>query len=78
MCRLVIDYPYIICCCCIERVCVLQISAVYFICSYNSVNGVPSCANDFLQNEIVRGEWGFTGYIVSDCGAIDDIIATHQ
>jgi beta-glucosidase-like glycosyl hydrolase len=48
------------------------------MCSYNAVNGVPSCANDFLQNEIVRGEWGFTGYIVSDCGAISNIIETHH
>ncbi|XP_065828934.1 uncharacterized protein [Oscarella lobularis] len=47
------------------------------MCSYNAVNGVPSCANDFLQNEIVRRQWGFEGYIVSDCGAISNIMSTH-
>ena len=36
-----------------------------FLYSYNAVNGVPSCANDFLQNEIVRRQWGFEGYIVN-------------
>ena len=35
------------------------------MCSYNAVNGVPSCANDLLQNKIMRDEWGFEGYIVS-------------
>ena len=38
------------------------------MCSYNSVNGVPSCANSFLMNDIARGQWGFDGYLVSDCG----------
>ena len=42
------------------------------MCSYNAVNGVPSCGNDYFMNEIARGEWGFDGYFVSDCGAISD------
>ena len=32
------------------------------MCSYNAVNGVPSCANDWLLNEVAREEWGFDGY----------------
>ncbi|XP_065885424.1 uncharacterized protein [Dysidea avara] len=48
------------------------------MCSYNAVNGVPSCANSFLQNTIVREQWGFEGYIVSDCGAISNIERTHH
>ena len=35
------------------------------MCSYNAVNGVPSCANAVIQNEIVRNEWDFSGFIVS-------------
>lgn len=35
------------------------------MCSYNAVNGVPSCANGLFQNTVVRDEWGFDGYIVS-------------
>ena len=45
------------------------------MCAYNSVNGVPACANtDLLQSRLVR-DWGFSGYVVSDCGAIRDIYA---
>lgn len=36
------------------------------MCSYNSMNGSPTCANDFLINTVLRGEWGFSGFIVSD------------
>ena len=39
------------------------------MCSYNEVNGVPSCANDLFQNNVVRNQWGFEGFIVSGCGA---------
>eukprot|EP00755_Sulcionema_specki_P026941 Sspe_Gene.16341::Locus_5757_Transcript_1_1_Confidence_1.000_Length_2611::g.16341::m.16341/K15920/XYL4; beta-D-xylosidase 4 len=42
------------------------------MCSYNAVNGVPSCGNDFSMNTILRDQWQFDGYVVSDCGAIGD------
>ncbi|XP_065885422.1 uncharacterized protein [Dysidea avara] len=58
--------------------CVREGKAASIMCSYNAVNGVPSCANSFLQNTIVREQWGFEGYIVSDCGAINCITATHH
>ena len=45
--------------------CVREGNASSIMCSYNAVNGVPSCANKFLQNTIVREQWGFEGYIVS-------------
>ena len=37
------------------------------MCSYNSVNGYPSCANHWLLQEVARDAWGFDGYITSDC-----------
>ena len=46
--------------------CVREGNGGSIMCSYNAVNGVPSCANSFLQNTIVREQWGFEGYIVSD------------
>jgi beta-glucosidase len=46
--------------------------------AYNRVNGVPACANSFLLDTILRKKWGFTGYVVSDCGAISDIFRTHK
>ena len=33
---------------------------------YNAVSGVPSCANDLTQNKIVREQWGFDGFFVSE------------
>ncbi len=46
--------------------------------AYNSVYGTPACASPLLLTELLRRQWGFTGYIVSDCGAIRDINANHK
>eukprot|EP00035_Acanthoeca_spectabilis_P021740 m.439948 g.439948 ORF g.439948 m.439948 type:complete len:893 (-) comp18447_c0_seq1:44-2722(-) len=48
------------------------------MCSYNSVNGVPSCANDWLLTEVARDEWGFDGYVTSDCDADNDVVFSHH
>ncbi|TAK95614.1 MAG: hypothetical protein EPO07_15305, partial [Verrucomicrobia bacterium] len=41
--------------------------------AYNAVDGVPACASSFLLTDLLRKQWGFDGYVVSDCGAIYDI-----
>ena len=46
--------------------------------AYNSLDGVPACANSFLLTDLLRKQWGFDGYVVSDCGAIHDIWATQD
>lgn len=43
------------------------------MCSYNAINGIPACANSQLLNKMMRTQWGFNGYIVSDCDAVDEI-----
>jgi len=43
-----------------------------FMCSYNSLNGVPTCASPFLRR-VLREAWGYNGYVTSDSGAIEDI-----
>jgi beta-glucosidase len=48
------------------------------MCAYNAINGQPACANDFLLKTHLRDAWGFGGYVVSDCGAIDDIFGGHH
>ncbi len=48
------------------------------MCSYNRVNGDPACASPRLLGEILRGAWGFPGYVVSDCGAVGDIYRGHK
>jgi beta-glucosidase len=46
--------------------------------AYNRVNGEACCASPTLLQKILRDEWGFDGYVVADCGAIDDIYANHM
>ncbi|KAI4298555.1 hypothetical protein L6164_032102 [Bauhinia variegata] len=41
------------------------------MCSYNRVNGIPTCADPDLLQGIVRGQWGLDGYIVSDCDSVE-------
>ena len=45
--------------------------------AYNRFRGQPCCANDYLT-QILREDWGFTGYVTSDCGAIDDFFKYHK
>jgi beta-glucosidase len=46
-----------------------------FMTSFNEVSGVPSSGNRFLFTDVLRGEWGFGGFVVSDWGAIDELRA---
>ncbi len=46
--------------------------------AYSALDGVPDCANSFLLTDLLRKQWGFGGYIVSDCGAIGDIWSQHH
>ena len=48
------------------------------MCAYNSVNGQPACANEFLLQDQLRGKWEFQGYVVSDCDAIINIFRDHH
>ncbi len=46
--------------------------------AYNAVYGVPAPASEFLLTHLLREEWGFTGHVVSDCGAIGDVLRGHH
>jgi beta-glucosidase len=48
------------------------------MCVYNAVNGTPGCASADLLGKRLREEWGFEGYVVSDCGAVNDIHENHK
>ncbi len=48
------------------------------MCAYNRYRGEACCGSDALLNSILRDEWGFNGYVVSDCGAISDIYRGHK
>ncbi|MDG1794736.1 MAG: glycoside hydrolase family 3 C-terminal domain-containing protein [Flavobacteriaceae bacterium] len=46
--------------------------------AYNRVDGESASASWMLLNDILRKQWGFEGYVVSDCGAINDIFDAHK
>ncbi len=48
------------------------------MCAYNAVFGAPCCGSDFLLADILQTRWGFEGYIVSDCWAIQDFHQNHK
>ncbi|HEV8498279.1 MAG TPA: glycoside hydrolase family 3 C-terminal domain-containing protein [Gemmatimonadaceae bacterium] len=52
--------------------------AYSLMCAYNRIDGKAACGSDMLLKNILRGEWQFPGYVVSDCGAIDDIYLRHK
>ncbi|MDI7276062.1 MAG: glycoside hydrolase family 3 C-terminal domain-containing protein [Anaerolineae bacterium] len=58
--------------------CVCEGKAASVMGAYNRVNGEPCCASPTLLEEILRRQWGFDGYVVSDCGAIRDIYHGHK
>ncbi len=47
------------------------------MCAYNALHGVPACADDMLLTTVLRHDWGFKGYVVSDCDAVDDMTRFH-
>jgi len=55
-----------------------EAGAYSLMCAYNRVFGAPACGSELLLRNILRGEWRFPGYVVSDCGAIDDIYQRHR
>src|SRR5439155_22204 len=55
-----------------------EAGAYSLMCAYNRVFGAPACGSDLLLRNILRGEWRFPGYVVSDCGAIDDVYQRHR
>jgi beta-glucosidase len=48
------------------------------MCAYNRTNNEPCCGSNMLLTDILRNKWGFDGYVVSDCWALQDIWAEHK
>lgn len=55
------------------RDCILKAGALSVMASYNEIDGVPSHANSWLLRDVLRGEWGFAGTVVSDYFAITEL-----
>lgn len=59
------------------KACVTDGKVYSVMSSYNAVNGVPSSANRTLLTNMLRQEWGFQGYVVSDCDAVGNVWDSH-
>jgi len=44
------------------------------MCSYNRINAVYSCENDYLLNKVLKGDWGYKGFVLSDWGAVHSTV----
>lgn len=63
------------------KTCVRDAKVTSVMCSYNAVDGIPSCANDYLLQNVLREHWGFTeayNYVVSDCDAVQNVFDPHN
>jgi beta-glucosidase len=60
------------------RAAITEGKAGSIMCAYNSINGEPACASQFLLQDQLRGKWNFQGYVVSDCDAVIDIAKNHN
>src|SRR5437660_3396804 len=60
------------------RAAVTEGKAGSIMCAYNSLNGEPLCASPRMLKGLLRGRWGFAGYVVSDCDAVADVYKNHH
>ena len=52
----------------------VEAGAATFMNSFNDINGIPATANSYLQRTILKGKWGFKGFVVSDWGSIGELV----
>jgi beta-glucosidase-like glycosyl hydrolase len=58
--------------------CVRRGGAASIMSAYNAINGIPCTANEWLLTKVLREDWGFQGYVVSDCGAPSCLLDDHH
>lgn len=51
-----------------------EAGAATFMNSFNDLNGIPATGNAYLQREVLKGSWGFDGFVVSDWGSVGEMI----
>ena len=58
--------------------CITEGKAQSIMTAYNAINGIPCTINKWLVTDVLRGDWGFDGYVVSDCGAPSLVVNAHK
>lgn len=56
----------------------VQAGALSIMPAYNEIDGVPCTSNRYLLDEVLRRQWGFEGFVITDCGAIDMLASGHN
>ena len=59
------------------RATIVDAKADSIMCAYNRLEGVPACGSTRFLVDILRKDWGFNGFVTSDCGAIDDFFRPY-
>jgi beta-glucosidase len=60
------------------RATITEAKAGSIMCAYNALDGAPACANADLLQQRLRQDWGFRGFVVTDCDAVEDMTAFHK
>jgi beta-glucosidase len=60
------------------KACVVEGRARSLMAAYNAINGAPCAVNRLLLTDILRGQWGFDGFVVSDLGGVGQLIRGHR
>lgn len=60
------------------EMCVKEGKCQSVMASYNAINGMPNCCNKWLLTDVLRGDWGFEGYVVSDCAGVSALYEWHH
>ncbi|XP_010558471.1 PREDICTED: probable beta-D-xylosidase 2 [Tarenaya hassleriana] len=60
------------------EMCVKEGDASSVMCSFNRVNGIPTCADHRLLKHTIRRDWNLHGYIVADCDSVDAMVKAHK
>ncbi len=60
------------------RDCIVEGQAQSVMASYNAINGVPNNINKYLLTDILKTQWGFQGFVVSDLGGVNTMVQGHE
>jgi beta-glucosidase len=60
------------------RDCIVEGQAQSVMASYNAINGVPNNINHYLLTEVLKNQWGFEGFVVSDLGGVNTMVRGHE
>ncbi|MFC5704070.1 glycoside hydrolase family 3 N-terminal domain-containing protein [Cohnella faecalis] len=56
----------------------VEAGALSVMTAYNEIDGVPCTSSSYLLREVLREQWGFDGFVITDCGAIDMLASGHD